>query len=211
MTSATQPARGTSGRHAEGQGYGLVFFASVLMVIIGFFNLIYGIAAIANSHVFTANAHYVFGSLRTWGWITLIIGVLQLAAAAGVLAGNQLARWFAVAVLGLSAIDQMFFVPAYPFWSLTIIAMDVVALYGLCAYGSRANLAASRSDANRAGGSMNDQRQPWNDWTVVLRRRPVTRHGLAWQRLRRLGPGSMSSQAAHVETTRHGLTLVERR
>jgi hypothetical protein len=106
------------------------------------FNLIYGIAAIANSHVFTANAHYVFGDLRTWGWITLIIGVLQLGAAAGVLAGSQLARWFAVAVLGLNAIDQMFFIPAYPFWSLMIIAVDVVALYGLCAYGSRENLAA---------------------------------------------------------------------
>jgi hypothetical protein len=58
-----------------------------------------------------------------------------------VVAGNQLARWCAVAVIGLSAIDQMFFIPAYPFWSLTIIAVDVVALYGLCAYGSRANLA----------------------------------------------------------------------
>ncbi|MGE5285876.1 MAG: hypothetical protein ACM3ML_01475 [Micromonosporaceae bacterium] len=47
-----------------------------------------------------------------------------------------------MAVLGLNTIDQMFFLPAFPFWSLTIIAMDVVALYGLCAYGSRANLAA---------------------------------------------------------------------
>ena len=48
----------------------------------------------------------------------------------------MLARWFAVAVLALNAIDMMFFVPAYPFWALTIIAMDVVALYGLCAYGT---------------------------------------------------------------------------
>jgi hypothetical protein len=56
--------------------------------------------------------------------------------------GNQLARWFAVVVMGLSAIDMMFFVPAYPFWALAIIAMDVIALYGLCAYGSRENLAA---------------------------------------------------------------------
>ena len=124
------------------QGYGLIIFASVLLVIIGCFNVIYGIAAIAHSHVFVGNAHYVFGNLRTWGWITLIIGVLQLLAAAGVLAGNQLARWFAVAVLGLNAIDMMFFLPAYPFWSLVIIAVDVVALYGLCVYGSRANLAA---------------------------------------------------------------------
>ena len=51
------------------------------------------------------------------------------------MAGNQLARWFGVAVVGLNAIDQMFFIPAYPFWSLTIIAVDVVALYGLCVYG----------------------------------------------------------------------------
>ena len=88
-SSATESARSAGGRHADGQGYGLVLFASVLLVIVGCFNLIYGIAAIANSHVFTANAHYVFGDLRTWGWITLIIGVLQLLAAAGVLAGNQ--------------------------------------------------------------------------------------------------------------------------
>ena len=143
MTSATTgSATGTGGRHAEGHGYGLVLFASVLLVIVGVFNLIYGIAAIANSHVFTANAHYVFGSLRTWGWITLIIGAVQLLAAGGVLAGNQAARWFAVAVVGLSAIDQMFFIPAYPFWSLMIIAVDVVALYGLCAYASRQNLEA---------------------------------------------------------------------
>jgi len=121
----------------------LVLFASILLLVIGCFNLIYGIAAIANSHVFTANAHYVVGNLRAWGWTTLIVGVLQLLAAAGVMAGNQLARWVAVALLGLNAIDQMLFIPAYPFWSLAIIAMDVVALWGLCAYGSRENLAAA--------------------------------------------------------------------
>ena len=110
--------------------------------MIGCFNLIQGIAAAANSHVFVANAHYVFANLRAWGWITLILGALVLLAAGGVLAGNQLARWFGVALIGLNAIDQMFFIPAYPFWSLTIIAMDVVALYGLCAYASRANLEA---------------------------------------------------------------------
>lgn len=143
MTSATAtPAQSAGGHRAEGQGYGLVLFASILLFVVSFFNLIYGIAAIAQSHVFVANAHYVFGNLRTWGWITLILGAVQLLAAGGVLSGNQLARWFAVAVVGLNAIDQMFFIPAYPFWSLMIIAVDVVALYGLCTYGSRQNLAA---------------------------------------------------------------------
>jgi len=139
MASATTR---TAGRHAEGQGYGLVLFGSILLMIIGFFNLIDGIAAVARSHVFIANAHYVFGDLRTWGWITLILGVLQLLAAFGVLAGNQAARWTAVVLIGLNAIDQMFFLPGYPFWSLMIIAADVFALYGLCVYGSRENITA---------------------------------------------------------------------
>jgi len=143
MPPSTTPSIGEARSHEEGRGYGLVLFASILLVVIACFNLIYGIAAIANSHVFTAHAHYVFGNLKTWGWITLIIGILQLLAALGVLAGNQLARWFAVVVLGLNAIDQMFFISAYPFWSVIIIAMDVVALYGLCAYGSRRNLEAA--------------------------------------------------------------------
>jgi len=137
MTSASTRA---AGRHTEGRGYGLILFASILLLIIGCFNLIDGIAAIARSHVFIANAHYVFGDLRTWGWITLILGILQLLAAAGVLAGNQMARWTAVVLIGLNAIDQMFFLPGYPFWSLMIVAADLFALYGLCAYGSRENV-----------------------------------------------------------------------
>ena len=139
----TTPTIGEARSPARGQGYGLVLFASILLLVIGCFNLIYGIAAVAQSHVFVANAHFVFGDLRSWGWITLIFGCLQLLAAAGVLAGSQAARWFAVAVIALNAIDQMFFIAAYPFWSVLIIAMDVIALYGLCAYGSRANLEAA--------------------------------------------------------------------
>jgi len=142
MTSAAmRPARGRA--YAEGRGYGLVLFAGVLLLVSGFWNLIYGIAGIANSHVFVAHAHYVFGNLRAWGWITLVFAILLLIAGGGVMAGNQLARWFAVAVLGLNVIEQMFSIPAYPFWSLTIVAMDLVALYGLCAYGSRENVEAA--------------------------------------------------------------------
>ena len=137
MTSATvRRARGAD----RGEGYWMVVFAASLLGVAGIFNLIDGIAAVARSHVFVANAHYVIGDLRTWGWVTLILGVLQLLAMLGVLVGNQVARWFGVAVIGLNAIAQMFFIPAYPFWSLMIVAVDVVALWGLCAHGSRENI-----------------------------------------------------------------------
>jgi hypothetical protein len=139
MTSATM-RRDRGAR--QGEGYWMIVFAVALLVTVGIFNLIDGIAAIANSHVFIANAHYVVGDLRAWGWVVLILGVLQLIAAIAILAGSQAARWFAVVVIGLNAIGQMLFIPAYPFWSLLIIAVDIVALWGLCAYGSRENLEA---------------------------------------------------------------------
>ena len=143
MPPSTTPSAGEARHYAASHGYGLVLFAAIVLFVSGCLNIIQGIAAIANSRVFVPHAHYVFANLTTWGWITAILGALQLVAAVGVLAANQLFRWFAVAVIGLNAIDQMFFIPAYPFWSLTIIAMDVVALWGLCSYGSRANLQAA--------------------------------------------------------------------
>jgi hypothetical protein len=37
----------------------------------------------------------------------------------------------------------MFIIPSYPVWSLLILTGDALALYALCAYGSRRNLDAA--------------------------------------------------------------------
>ena len=136
-TSTMRPGTGTHPEVADtgGNGRGLVIFAAVLLGVVGFFNLLDGIAAIANSRVFVGNALYVTGDLNSWGWVMTILGGLQLLTAAGVAAGSQGARWLGVLFVGLNAVGQMFFIPAYPFWSLMIILIDVVALYALCAFG----------------------------------------------------------------------------
>ena len=128
-------------RHAAGRG--LITVAPVLLLVTGAVNLAGGIAAITGSHILIANAQYMSGGLHAWGWIMTILGAVQLLAAAGVWAGNQLARWSAVTVVGLTAIGQMFVIPAYPFWSLAIIAADVAVLWGLCAHGNRENPGAT--------------------------------------------------------------------
>jgi len=115
------------GRRAAGRG--LTIFAPVLLLVTGALNLAGGIAAITGSHILTS-AHHMSGGLHALGWIITLLSVVQLLAAAGVWAGNQLARWLAVAVVGLNALGQMFFIPAYPLWSLLIIAADLVALWG---------------------------------------------------------------------------------
>jgi hypothetical protein len=106
-------------------------------MVLGSFNIIDGAAAIGNAHFYVADAHYVFGDLNSWGWVVLCLGILQLLVALGVLMKNQLARWTGVVVLSLNALAQLLMMPAYPFWSLAIFAVDILALYGLIAYGDR--------------------------------------------------------------------------
>jgi hypothetical protein len=136
MTTHTiRPAAETradlAGRHSRG----LLIFAAVVLGVLGLFNLLDGIAAISRSRVFVGNALFVIGDLNSWGWVMAVLGGLQLLAAFGVMAGNQVARWFGVAVVALNAVSQMFFIASYPFWSLMIIVVDIVALYALCAFG----------------------------------------------------------------------------
>jgi len=121
----------------EERGGGWVAFAGVLLLILGTLNLIEGIAAIGNANFFVHNTHYVFGSLNTWGWVVLCIGVAELAVGFGVFARNQFSRWVGVIVLSLNAIAQLLMMPAYPFWSLSIFTIDILAIYGLIAYGQR--------------------------------------------------------------------------
>ena len=119
------------------RGYGWVMFAGVMLLLLGTVNFIEGIAAISNSHFFVANTHFIAGSLNTWGWIVLIIGVIQWIVGMGVFVKNQLSRWVGVVALAANAIAQLLMMPAYPFWSLSIFALDILAIYGLLAYGKK--------------------------------------------------------------------------
>jgi hypothetical protein len=121
----------------EERGQGWIMFAGVLLLTLGTINLIDGIAAIGKAHFYIADAHYVFGDLKTWGWIALCLGVLQLLVGLGVFAKNQLARWTGVVVVSLNAIAQLLMMPAYPLWSLSIFAVDILAIYALVVYGTR--------------------------------------------------------------------------
>lgn len=121
----------------DDRGYGWVMFAGIVLALVGTLNVIEGIAAISKSHFFVGNAHYVFGDLKTWGWVVLIIGAVQLATGFGVLMKNQIARWAGVAFAAFNALAQLLMIPSYPFWSLCLFALDILIMYGLIAYGGR--------------------------------------------------------------------------
>ena len=121
----------------EERGYGWVMFAGVLLLVLGTLNFIEGLAAIGNAHFFVHNTHYIAGSLNTWGWVVLCIGVIEWLVGIGVFVKNQLSRWVGVIILALNAIAQLLMIPAYPFWALCIFTLDILAIYGLIAYGKR--------------------------------------------------------------------------
>jgi hypothetical protein len=128
---------GYEGDYDDDRGFGWVAFAGVLLLLVGTMNVIEGIAAIGNASFFVGDARYVFGDLNTWGWVTLCLGVVQGLVGLGVFVKNQFARWVGVGALGLNAIAQLLMMPAYPFWSLSLFALDILAIYGLVAYGKR--------------------------------------------------------------------------
>jgi hypothetical protein len=106
-------------------------FAGTLLGIAGVLNVIYGIAAIGNSSFFVGDARYILGELNTWGWVTLIIGVVQFVAAFSLFSGGGFGRWIGIFAASASAIVSLLSIPAYPFWSLAIFSLAIIVLYQL--------------------------------------------------------------------------------
>jgi hypothetical protein len=122
----------------ETRGLGRAIFAAVLLMVGGVLNIIWGIAAIGNSSFFVHNTHFVFSDLKGWGWITLILGVLEILASLSLFAGGGFGRWFAVVVGAIAAIDALLSIPAYPFWSIAVFALSLWIIHGLVLYGQTA-------------------------------------------------------------------------
>ena len=141
--AATTGTSTSAARDAEWreQGSGWVLFAGIMIVTVGILNLIYGIAAIGDSSFFVAGQKFILSGLNTWGWVMLILGVGQILAAFSIWAGNSFGRWFGIACAMLNAIAALLAIPAYPFWSLVVIGIDILVIYGLAAYGGDKALA----------------------------------------------------------------------
>jgi hypothetical protein len=117
---------------------GWVMFAGVMLLVLGCTNTVEGVAAVNGSDFFVTRAHYLFGDLSSWGWVIWLFGVAQGLTGVGVLLKNQFARWLGVAFAFGNALAQLLMIQAYPFWSLALVSLDILVMYGLVVYGGRA-------------------------------------------------------------------------
>jgi hypothetical protein len=115
---------------------GWVAFAGWLLIVLGAVNVLEGVIAVARQHyyVLTPNQIIVF-DVRTWGWVTLIWGVVIAFAGLGVLTRHAVARWFAIVIASINVIEQLGFVgnTGFPLWALTSITFSGVVIYALIA------------------------------------------------------------------------------
>jgi len=124
-TDRTREVRGSTG---------WVIFAGMIMVIVGFLNFFYGLAAIVNDEVVVVGGHgAIIADLTAWGWVTLILAVILVLTGFGLFAGAEWARVVGVVVVALNAIEQVWIFPAAPLWAFIVILLDVLIIYNLTA------------------------------------------------------------------------------
>src|SRR4051812_32814562 len=101
-------------------GRGWILFASILLLVAGALNLIYGIAAISNASFYAKGIQFVFGDLQTWGWILTICGGAQMALAYGVFAETEWGRWGGILAAAANMIIQFLAISSHPVLSVMI-------------------------------------------------------------------------------------------
>jgi uncharacterized membrane protein len=123
------------------RGEGWLFFAFVMLVIVGFFNVVLGLTLIADDQIYVSAKEtevVLIGDTTGWGWVVFIGGILEVFAGFGVLTRNQLARWFGIFMATVAALGHLpVFFGRQPIYSFVVVLMSVLVIYGLAQYGGR--------------------------------------------------------------------------
>jgi hypothetical protein len=113
---------------------GWISFAGLAMLVIGSIDFFEGLIAVIRKSYFVAapNQIIVFDT-RTWGWITMILGVLLILVGLGLVGGASWARWTAIVLLVVNLLEQLAWLgnSSYPLWTLTVITLEIIVLYAL--------------------------------------------------------------------------------
>ncbi len=116
---------------------GWVFFAGVILMVIGIFSAVQGVVALIgpNSYYVATEGSLWLLDVAGWGWWNLIVGLLLVLTAVALFAGQTWARIVAVVLAVLNAIGALLLIPAQPWWSVIVIAIDILVIYALIVHG----------------------------------------------------------------------------
>jgi hypothetical protein len=112
-------------------------FAAVFLIVSGIFSVVEGIVGLISPDAYFVVAHgrlFLF-DISGWGWWTLILGILLIIIGVFLYIGTLWARAAAVIIAALSAIVQLLLIPAQPWWSMVVIAVDLLIIFAIAAHG----------------------------------------------------------------------------
>jgi hypothetical protein len=115
---------------------GWIGFAGLMMMVIGSIDFFEGLIAVIRKSYWVAgpNQIIVFDT-TTWGWITMILGILLVLVGLGLVSGAEWARWTAIVILVVNLLEQLAWLgnSSYPLWTLTVIALQIIVFFALTA------------------------------------------------------------------------------
>ena len=119
---------------AEPRGRGFITLAGVMLLLAAAVNALWGIAAFASDDYLAADK-LLLGDLSLWGGIYLAMAAGQLVTAVLIFDRSRFGALVGIIVAGINAVAQLIAVGAYPVWSVTVLVIDGLIIYGLCVYG----------------------------------------------------------------------------
>jgi hypothetical protein len=123
-------------RDVSGWTAGFAVFGGILLMMSGVFHGLTGLAAIIEDEFFVVGSNYAYEFDATaWGWIHLLYGIVLVFAGYGVFQGATWARLVGITLASISAVGNFFFIPYQPVWAILIIALDIMVIAALAAYG----------------------------------------------------------------------------
>jgi hypothetical protein len=128
-----------AGAHVQQSSWvGWIAFGGCMMVLLGSFHVIDGLVALFNDDYLLVGASGLLVSvdLTAWGWAHVVLGLVMAGAGYGLFAGHMWARVVGVLVALVSAVVNLGFLAAYPFWSAIMIALDVLVIWAITMHGS---------------------------------------------------------------------------
>ena len=118
------------------RGTGRVVFAAILLMFVGFINVIYGIGALDDANYFVNDTRFILDNLNTLGWVLIIVGLIQLTGGFSLIAGSIYGRVIGVVGGTLGALSALFSIGgANPWWSLIVFALCLYVVHGILVYG----------------------------------------------------------------------------
>jgi hypothetical protein len=125
------------------RGAGWILFAAIMLGVAGIMRIFDAIWAFSYHGVLPENLEgAIFGhNLKTYGWVYLVVAAVLIVCAFLVYSGSQVGRWVGIAAAAIMSISAIWWMPYYPIWTLTYVAIGALVVYALAAYGGQTEAA----------------------------------------------------------------------